>query len=130
LADLITAWQIKIRSGPRIDFDADASTDAVADDESALCIYRVVQECLNNIGYHAPRSSSACVRIRQELQSLCLRVSNDLEETRIDGGATGAGTGMGLQLLGERVRALGGSFSVEVSAAAFTVRAQLPAVVR
>jgi signal transduction histidine kinase len=124
LSDLITAWQIKLPSGARILLDADASTDQVPNNESALCIYRVVQECLNNIARHAPTSSSACVRIRQESHSLCLQVSNDLAAARDERAAPG--TGMGLQLLGARVRALGGSFSVEVSALDFAVNARIP----
>jgi len=36
------------------------------------------------------------------------------------------GTGMGLKLLGERVRSLHGVFSVELSAVQFAVQAHLP----
>jgi two-component system, NarL family, sensor histidine kinase UhpB len=126
LADLITAWQMKARSDLRIVFDADPGTDALPNNEAALCIYRLVQECLNNIARHAPTSTSASVRIRHDSRSLSLQVSNDLDAIRTDNSVSS--TGMGLKLLGERVRALGGSFSVEVSAVTFAVRAQLPMV--
>lgn len=104
--------------------DADSGADRVPNDEHALCAYRVVQECLSNIARHAPTSQTARVCIRHEPQGLHVRVSNDLVGVREDRGAPG--TGMGLKLLGERVRSLRGVFSVEVSAAEFAVQADLP----
>jgi signal transduction histidine kinase len=124
LTDLVTAWQIKVRHGPRIEFDADAGTDAVANNESALCLYRVVQECLNNIARHAPGSRIARIYVRQRALKLYLRVSNDLDQLLQQRAVPGSG--MGLALLGERVRSLSGSFSVEVSDVEFAVNAELP----
>jgi len=124
LADLVTAWQSKVRHGPRIEFDADAGTETVPNNEYALCLYRVVQECLNNIARHAPGSRSARVFIRQNSLGLCLRVSNDLDQLMQQRAVPGSG--MGLALLGERVRSLNGSFSVEVSEVEFAVNAELP----
>jgi signal transduction histidine kinase len=64
------------------------------------------------------------VYIRQKALKLCLRVSNDLDELMQQRAVPG--TGMGLALLGERVRSLSGSFSVEVSRVEFAVNAELP----
>lgn len=100
------------------------AADPVPDNECALCVYRIVQECLSNIARHAPSSPTACVCLRQEAQWLQVRVSNELHG--IKGRRAATGTGMGLKLLGERVRALQGVFSVEMSAAQFTVEANLP----
>jgi two-component system, NarL family, sensor histidine kinase UhpB len=124
LADLVSAWQIRLLDSPRIELDADLKSDGMANNEHALCVYRVVQECLSNIARHASTSQSACVCIRQEPQWLRVRVSNDLAGVSAAHGA--AGTGMGLKLLGERVRSLHGVFSVESSAAHFVVQANLP----
>jgi two-component system, NarL family, sensor histidine kinase UhpB len=124
LADLITAWQIRLHGAPRIVLEADSGADRVPNDEHALCAYRIVQECLSNIARHAPTSQTACVCIRHEPQGLHVRVSNDLVGVR--GERTTPGTGMGLKLLGERVRSLHGIFSVEVSAAEFAVQTDLP----
>jgi two-component system, NarL family, sensor histidine kinase UhpB len=96
----------------------------VPSNEYALCVYRIVQECLSNIARHAPACQTARVHIRQEPQALHVRVSNDLVGATEDGGTSG--TGMGLKLLGERVRALRGVFSVEISATEFAVQADLP----
>ena len=124
LADLITGWQSRLHGRSRIAFDADEATERVPNNEYALCIYRIVQEALSNIARHAPASGNVRVQIRQESQRLWVRVSNDLE------GATdrraAPSSGMGLKLLGERVRSLDGAFSVEASAAQFVVSASLP----
>ena len=77
----------------------------------APCVYRVVQECLNNIARHAPDSRCASVRIRQQPQWLEVRVRTTWWDARQ---RAGSGTGMGLKLLAERVRALHGVFSVEI----------------
>ena len=124
LADLVASWQIRLRDRPRVMIDAEAIADKMPNNEYALCVYRVVQECLSNIARHAPTSQAACVYIRQEPQWLQVRVSNALVGVREDRGAPG--TGMGLKLLGERVRSLHGVFSVEMSAAQFAVQANLP----
>jgi two-component system, NarL family, sensor histidine kinase UhpB len=124
LADLVMAWQIRLHHRPHIVFESDAGTDKVESGEHALCMYRVAQECLSNIARHAPGSSTARVSIRQEARRLCLRVSNDLETQ--DEERAAPGSGMGLKLLGERVRSLRGTLCVEVSPAQFAVRAELP----
>lgn len=123
LSDLVTVWQIRLHGSPRIVLDAEPDAAGLPADERALCVYRVVQECLSNIARHAPGSREARVRVRQQARLLSVRVSNDR------GGAPppgAAGTGMGLQLLGERVRALQGTFAVEATAAEFAVQASLP----
>jgi signal transduction histidine kinase len=124
VADLVAAWQIKLRDGPRVVLDADSGAEQMPNHEYAPCVYRVVQECLNNIARHAPDSRSARVCIRQQPQWLEVRVSNDL--VGVQHQRAGSGTGMGLKLLAERVRALHGVFSVEMSAAQFAVQASLP----
>jgi two-component system sensor histidine kinase UhpB len=126
LTDLVTAWQIRLHDRARIELDSDPRTDEVPNDERALCAYRVVQECLNNIARHAPNSQRACVYIRRQSRQLYVRVSNDraaADESRVT-----VSTGMGLKLLAERVRCLHGVFSVESSATEFAVHAHLPAL--
>lgn len=123
VADLVTAWRIEARDGARLILEADAATEGLPNDESSLCAYRIVQECLHNISRHAPHCKTARVGIRRESDTLHVRVSNDLEEGR---SAPGPGVGMGLRLLNERVLSLGGFLSIDVSATEFAVRASLP----
>jgi two-component system sensor histidine kinase UhpB len=124
LSDLITGWQIRLRNGPRIVLDADRAAEGLSDSVYALCVYRVVQECLNNVARHAPASRAVSVQIRQTPQSLHVQVSNDVQGVPVN--LTAPSSGMGLKLLGERVRALQGSFSFDMSASEFVVRAELP----
>jgi two-component system, NarL family, sensor histidine kinase UhpB len=124
LADLITGWQIRLRNGPRIVLDAEGVAEGLSDNVFALCVYRVVQECLTNIARHAPTCHEVSVQIRQTPRSLCVLVSNDVQA--VHASPTAPSSGMGLKLLGERVRALRGSLSFEMSASLFLVRAELP----
>lgn len=124
LADLVTAWQIRLHNRPRIALDCDPRTDEAPNDERALCAYRVVQECLSNIARHAPNSHEACVYIRRQPQQLYVRVSNDRAGAAESRAAVG--TGMGLKLLAERVRYLHGVLSVVSSPTEFAVQAHLP----
>jgi signal transduction histidine kinase len=128
LTDLVVAWQLKLPGDLRIILDLAPGVDRVPNDELALCAYRVAQECLSNVARHAANSQTACVSVRHDPQGLHVRVSNDLRSATENRGA--AGTGMGLILLGERVRSFGGTFSVEISATEFVVRADLPVSVR
>jgi two-component system sensor histidine kinase UhpB len=124
LADLVTSWKIRLQDRPRIELDCEPRTVEAPDDERALCAYRVVQECLSNIARHAPNSHNARVYVRQEPRQLLVRVSND--HTGVQESRTLLSTGMGLNLLAERVRCLHGVLSVENSATEFAVQAHLP----
>jgi signal transduction histidine kinase len=123
LADLISAWQIRLHGDPRVVLDADADTDKIPNGDQALCAYRLVQECLSNIARHAPKSPTAIVYLHKESDGLLVRVSNEISGTSTSG--TRSTTGMGLRLMDERVRSLGGTFSVEASAGEFVVEIRL-----
>jgi len=124
LADLVTAWQNRLHGNPRIVLDVDPDADRLLNDECALGVYRVVQECLANIARHAPASPTAGVSLRRAAPWIRVRVSNDFAGAAAPRSAPG--TGMGLKLLGERVRSLGGSMAVDVSATEFAVQVDLP----
>jgi len=126
LADLITAWQTRFHGGLRVILDVDEAADRIPGYDCALCIYRAVQECLSNIARHAPATGAAHVHLRHDSDGLRLRVSNELAGMSQGRGRSGAG--MGLKLLGERVRSLGGECSVEVSVTRFIVDVHLPTV--
>jgi two-component system sensor histidine kinase UhpB len=124
LSDLVTGWQTRLHGGRRIELDVDAAAEGLADSVYALCIYRVVQESLNNVARHAPASRGVSIQIRQTPQSLGVRVSNDATGVRANLAAPSSG--MGLKLLGERVRSLQGTFGFDMSATEFVVRAEFP----
>jgi signal transduction histidine kinase len=129
LADLIQAWQIRLHGGSRVVLDADDDTDRIPSGDQALCAYRVVQECLSNIARHAPRSPGGTVHVRREPAGLFVRVSNTIPGNHA--GGVKSATGMGLRLMEERVRSLGGTFSVDDFAGSeFVVEIRLPLATR
>jgi two-component system, NarL family, sensor histidine kinase UhpB len=126
LTDLIAAWQIRLHGGPRVMLDADAGAESIPGGDCALCAYRLAQECLSNIARHAPNSPGACVYLRYESDELLVRISNQLAGVSPSGVTTTPG--MGLKLMDERVRSLGGKFSVKTSPTEFVVEIRLPMV--
>ena len=126
LTDLVAAWQLRLHGGRRVMLDADAGAESIPGGDCALCAYRVVQECLSNIARHAPDSPGACVYLRHEFGGLLVRISNELAGATQSGPTTT--TGMGLRLMDERVRSLGGKLSVETSPTKFVVEIRLPMV--
>jgi len=121
LRDLITGWRGRLRGQPQLALHADDAELADVDADRALCVYRVVQEGLNNIARHAGSARRAEVTVRRDGDAIIARIDNDLSEpSRVQG------SGLGLRLLAERVRALGGEFNAQPTADHFAVQARLP----
>ncbi len=102
-------WQgreMERRTGLRVRVDAEDTGDELTDSHRT-CIYRVVQEALNNCSKHA-RAGSVRVTLKQSSDWLDVRVTDD-------GAGFDPSTEKGLGLLGmeERVSRLGGSMQVE-----------------
>ena len=122
LNDLITGWQAGQSAPPPLHMHIDAGLDRRLSAERALCVYRTLQECLNNIARHARASTAVHIDIRQKDRTLAVAISNQSPP----GGSGRQGSGMGLRLLAERLRAAGGELAIEALAERFTVRASLP----
>jgi signal transduction histidine kinase len=90
-------------------------------DALKLCVYRVVQEALNNAQRHA-HAKNAVVELEQTGDAIRVRVSDD------GGGFDPKRTrGMGLLGMEERVKRLGGTIEVESRlGTGTTIRAALP----
>ena len=100
------------RTGIACDFDASALDEGdVRDEQTATCLYRVVQEALNNVAKHAEAR-----RVRIEIASdaqpgaIVLAVSDDGRGFDIEQGARP--DSFGLLGISERVHALGGTLRV------------------
>jgi two-component system sensor histidine kinase UhpB len=90
----------------------------------ALCLYRVVQEALNNVIRHAG-ARRVDVLLRLEGSHLALRVTDD--GRGFDPAPAGQGTGLGLRSAAERVAAVGGRLMVDSApGAGTTVRVAIP----
>lgn len=122
LNDLITGWQAGQLNTLPLGLEIDPDLDALLPDERALCVYRVVQECLNNIARHGRQSTAVDIAIRQKNNVLLVGVTNHAPPA----GGGRPGSGMGLRLLAERLRAVGGTLAVDAPPGGFAVRASMP----
>jgi signal transduction histidine kinase len=102
-------WQAKEtakRTGLRIQvFAADLPRDLP--EEHKTCIYRIVQEALNNVSRHA-QASAAQVGLQRTDQQIDLTIQDDgtgFDSERV--------RGLGLLGMEERVHHLGGNFSID-----------------
>jgi two-component system, NarL family, sensor histidine kinase UhpB len=126
LNDLVTGWQAGQHGAPPVSVHIDADADALLSDEQALCVYRLVQECLSNIARHGRGSTAAQVDIRRAGATLQIGVSNASAQSAAGTRPPRAGGGMGLRLLAERLHAHHGRFAIEATAGRFAVLASLP----
>lgn len=88
---------------------SDANIPRSLPGETALCLYRIVQEALRNVIKHSG-SRTAFVELRGGSNDVCLEVSDtgkgfDLEASR-------RSDGLGLASMRERVKSLGGELSI------------------
>jgi signal transduction histidine kinase len=97
------------RTGTTVNFSADNIPENVSEDIS-LCLYRVAQESLQNIWKHA-ESNRVNVTVKSTEEEIQLLIEDfgkgfDVESTKGKGG-------LGLISMAERVRLVGGSFSLQ-----------------
>jgi signal transduction histidine kinase len=107
-------WQAKEtskRTGLRIQVTA-ADLPNDLPEEHKTCIYRIVQEALNNVAKHA-QASAAHIKVERTEAGLELTVQDDgsgFDAERVRGLALG---GLGLLGMQERVHHLGGEFLID-----------------
>jgi signal transduction histidine kinase len=99
------AREIGKRTGLRVQVASETPGDLP--EEHKTCVYRVVQEALNNCAQHA-QASVVQVSVRREVDEILLTVQDDgcgFDPERV--------RGLGLLGMEERVRHLGGSFQID-----------------
>jgi signal transduction histidine kinase len=99
------AREIGKRTGLRVQVASEMSGELP--EEHKTCIYRVVQEALNNCAQHA-QASAVQVSVRQEAARILVTVQDDgsgFDPERV--------RGLGLLGMEERARHLGGSFQID-----------------
>lgn len=118
-------WQAREtskRTGLRVQVAAGEMEDEMPE-EHKTCIYRVVQEALNNCARHA-QATTVQVAVRGETGRILLSVHDDgsgFDPRRV--------RGLGLLGIEERVRHLGGSFEIDSRAGRGTqLKIELPVV--
>ena len=109
-----TIWFMieKIAAASGIEFQTDIGeiNDLFAP-EAEIALYRVVQECVNNIVKHSG-ATRATVLIERKEKSVKLTIEDDGRGFDADG-ENGRGKGFGLEGLAERVRILGGTMAIQ-----------------
>ncbi|MEZ5398414.1 MAG: histidine kinase [Bryobacteraceae bacterium] len=100
------AREVSRRTGLRVDVDASELPDTLPD-EHRTCVFRIVQEALNNAGRHA-NASLVQIAVRQEPERLMVVVRDNGV-----GFDPHYGRGMGIVGMEERVRHLGGVFELQ-----------------
>jgi signal transduction histidine kinase len=116
------------RSG--LDVTLDAPTDwGRLPDAIELALFRVLQEALTNVHRHSG-ASAANVVVRQDAEEIALEIKDNgrgipaevLSHFRV----TGSGTGVGIAGIRERVRELGGKFTLESDSRGTLIRVAVP----
>ncbi|MGH9841277.1 MAG: sensor histidine kinase [Blastocatellia bacterium] len=104
----------KVAAASGIEFQTELDEiDGLFSDEAEIRLYRVVQECASNIVKHS-RASAARVVIRLDKQAVRLKIEDNGRGFAPEAQAgDGAGRGLGLTGLGERVRMLGGRYTIQ-----------------
>lgn len=92
--------------GVRCEVICDEVTESL-DSEVKVHLFRIAQELATNAAKHA-KGSFVSIRLKQELSGIRLEVENDGKEFS----ETGGSSGLGLQFVRQRVRALGGRIHI------------------
>jgi signal transduction histidine kinase len=95
------------RAGLDIDLRCEDVPSSLPPDVT-LCVYRVVQEALQNVGKHA-RARHVSVRLAGSEARLSLTIEDDGDGFDVD---AAMGTGLGLISMHERLEALGGGLAI------------------
>jgi len=122
LTDLVGEWK---RRQPSLDIhlNYDDCIDDL-DEEVAIHVYRIVQECLTNVVRHA-RANLANISVRQSLVQQKKWVVIQVSDDGI--GGSSSGEGFGVLAMRERVESMGGLFMFESSPDdGVTVTARMP----
>ncbi|HQU85669.1 MAG TPA: two-component regulator propeller domain-containing protein, partial [Pyrinomonadaceae bacterium] len=96
-------------SGIEIIFDIE-NIDGIFSKDNEINVYRIIQECLSNIVKHS-EAKKASVTIFRENQNIVLTVKDDGKG--FDPVKGNEKKGLGLNGISERVKILGGNFSIE-----------------
>ena len=111
LADECDAFEE--RSGIPTQFTAE-NLPAELPRSASVCLYRVAQESLRNIGKHAPNSSEVRVLLSGSPQEVILRIEDNGEGFNLEDAHKKGG--LGLISMEERVRLVNGSLSIHSEA--------------
>jgi len=96
--------------------------------EHELSLFRIAQECLTNIHRHSG-SSTALVRLSRTPREIILEVKDEgrgMSDEAQSNMTSGAGLGVGIRGMQERVRLIGGTLTIQSNQRGTSVRVVLP----
>lgn len=108
LSDLASEWQRR-HPAIKIELNCDESMEFL-DDETAIHVYRIVQECLTNVIRHSGATFATVSVTRQHIHNQ-RRVVIKVEDNGVGGAREGQG--FGILAMRERVESMGGQFNLE-----------------
>ena len=112
LTDAIQSMIEKVAGSSSVQFQADLdSIDGLLTSDHEMSLYRVIQECINNVVKHS-QASSAGVAIRRNAHELVIRIDDNGKGFDVEQARHKKGHGFGLMGISERVRLLDGSNSI------------------
>ena len=116
------------RSGTRVNFEVMPDVGGVPS-AAKLVLFRILQECLVNMHRHA-HATLGCVKLGRAGENITLEVSDDgvgIPPEKLNRfNQTGAGMGVGLTGIWERVRDLGGAAELVSAAKGTLIRISVP----
>lgn len=119
---------LRARSGLEVRLQLPEQVDGAAPEEE-LALFRVAQEALTNVQRHSS-SPWVAIRLRAETASLVLEIEDAgrgiAASQTADPDSSGRFAGVGVAGMRERIRQLGGTFSVDSTEAGTLVRACIP----
>jgi PAS domain S-box-containing protein len=101
--------EFRERTSANVQLIADLEDDVALPAEAALCVYRVLQESLNNVSRHS-EASNVTVRLVREAGAIELEVSDD--GVGFDADQAEAERGFGVAGMQERASLVGGRLSI------------------
>jgi signal transduction histidine kinase len=116
------------RSGINVTLDTPSGLSRLPD-AIELALFRVLQEALTNVHRHSGATTAAVV-VRQDAENLVLEIKDNgdgIPEGLLSHfHATGAGMGVGIAGIRERVRELGGKLTIESGSSGTLVQVTVP----
>jgi PAS domain S-box-containing protein len=92
-----------------IDIDYEVKSVPRLDSNVALCFYRIIQECLRNVGKHS-KAKRVILKLTGKADELTLTVTDD--GVGFEPNSAQMGRGMGLLSMRERMHLVGGTLSI------------------
>ena len=113
LTKTIESMLDKVFSAGEIEFEADIDNiDGLLENDSEILLYRIVQECANNIVKHS-QAEKAALRIERDAYNLLVRISdNGRGFDPASNGSDLSKRSFGLVGITERTRLLGGKLNI------------------